>query len=157
MEKRFKPLKQISLEEAEGYVSVEEDLNNNFICYYTIKSFNDDDWDNITYYTARSKKSIPDVGEGKEIIYIMSNISIPGLLKIGYTGKLPEKRRIELSKANTRKPADHPLTREEFDVKSISSLKEFLDRNKHTWVLHEHHTNQNGLTILKRKNGTYEL
>jgi hypothetical protein len=99
MEKRFKPLKQISLEEAEGYVSVEEDLNNNFICYYTIKSFNDDDWDNITYYTARSKKSVPDVGEGKEIIYIMSNISIPGLLKIGYTGKLAEERRKELSKA----------------------------------------------------------
>ena len=37
------------------------------------------------------------------------------------------------------------------------AVEEFLDRNKHTWVLHEHHTNQNGLTILKRKNGTYEL
>ena len=37
------------------------------------------------------------------------------------------------------------------------AIEEFLDRNKHKWELHEHYTNQNGLTILKRKLDTYEL
>ncbi len=37
------------------------------------------------------------------------------------------------------------------------AVEEFLDRNKYKWELHEHYTNQNGLTILKRKNETYEL
>jgi ankyrin repeat protein len=36
---------------------------------------------------------------------------------------------IESAKSNPRKPADHPLSREEFDAESISSLKELLDKN----------------------------
>ena len=105
IEKRFKPLKKISLEEAAEYVSAEEDFNNNFICYYTTEPSNDPDrhfkdgWETITYYTARSKKPIPGTGEGRDIIYIMSNSTIPGLLKIGFTSKPVEERCKELSKA----------------------------------------------------------
>ena len=56
MEKRFKPLKKISLEEAAGYVSAKEDLNNNFICFYTVEPSDDPEWENITYYTNVLKK-----------------------------------------------------------------------------------------------------
>lgn len=98
MEKRFKPLKRISIEDSEQYVSADEDFNNNFLCFYTLESI-DDEWSQVKYFTARSKKVIPSKGEGKEIVYVMSNPSIPGLFKIGYTGKPIEERRQKLSKA----------------------------------------------------------
>ena len=41
MEKRFKPLKKLTPEEAAEYVSVEEDFNNNYICYYTLEPSTD--------------------------------------------------------------------------------------------------------------------
>jgi len=56
MEKRFKPLKKITLEEAAVYVSAEEDLYNNDICFYTIELSDDPEWENITYYTNVLKK-----------------------------------------------------------------------------------------------------
>jgi len=98
MEKRFKPLKRITVEESEKYISAEEDFQNNFLSYYTLTS-TDDGWEQVAYFTKRTKKPIPTIGEGKEIIYIMSNPTYPGLLKIGYTGKEIEIRRKDLSKA----------------------------------------------------------
>ena len=98
MEKRFKPLKRIKVEESEKYISAEEDFQNNFLSLYTLTS-TDDGWEQVTYFTKRTKKPIPTIGEGKEIIYIMSNPTYPGLLKIGYTGKEIEIRRKDLSKA----------------------------------------------------------
>lgn len=57
MERRFKPLKKISSEEASKYVSVDEDFTNSFICFYTVEPSTDsiysseDGWDTIMYYT----------------------------------------------------------------------------------------------------------
>ena len=56
-------------------------------------------WDEVKYFTKRTKRNIPNSGEGKEIIYIMSNPSLQGMVKIGYTGKEIEVRRGILSKA----------------------------------------------------------
>jgi len=41
MEKRFKPLKRITVEESEKYISAEEDFQNNFLSYYTLTSTDD--------------------------------------------------------------------------------------------------------------------
>ena len=57
MERRFKPLKKISSEEASKYVSADEDFTNSFLCFYTIESSTDpiypseDGWDTVIYYT----------------------------------------------------------------------------------------------------------
>jgi len=99
VEKRFKPLKKITVEESEKYISADEDFKNNFISYFTL-IFVDDGWEKVTYFTKRSKKPIPTIGEGKEIIYVMSNPTFPGLLKIGYTGKEIEIRCKDLSRAS---------------------------------------------------------
>jgi hypothetical protein len=99
VEKRFKPLKKITVEESEKYISADEDFKNNFISYFTL-IFVDDGWEKVTYFTKRPKKPIPTIGEGKEIIYVMSNPTFPGLLKVGYTGKEIEIRRKDLSRAS---------------------------------------------------------
>lgn len=54
MEKRFKNLKQITVEESEKYISADEDFKNNFIAYFTLTP-DDDGWDKVTYFTKRSK------------------------------------------------------------------------------------------------------
>lgn len=105
MEKRFKALKKITVEQSEGYISALEDFKNNFIHYYTIEPSTDlkfpasEGWDEVKYFTKRTKRPIPNSGEGKEIIYVMSNPSLQGMIKIGYTGKEIEVRRGILSKA----------------------------------------------------------
>lgn len=141
--KKIKALKQISLESAEGYVSAKEDFNNNFICFYTVGPSDDpeyplsDGWESVTYYTARSKRSVPSFGEGKEIIYVMSNSTIPGLLKIGYTGKPVEERRKELSKA-TGVPVP-------FKVEYIFRLQgrgEELEREVHHYLEHKRNSSR---------------
>ena len=106
MEKRFKtPIRHISNDEAINYISADEDFKNNFIHFYTlepsdsIKYPSSEGWEDVKYYTKRLKKTIPNSGEGKEIIYIMSNPSLSGMVKIGYTGKEIEIRQKALSKA----------------------------------------------------------
>lgn len=136
MEKRFKPLKRISIKDSEQYVSADEDFNNNFLCFYTLESI-DDEWSQVKYFTARSKKVISSKGEGKEIVYVMSNPSIPGLLKIGYTGKSIEERRQKLSKA-TGVPTP-------FKVEYIFRLHgrgEELEREIHRYLEHKRNSSR---------------
>lgn len=118
MEIRFKNLKKISSEEAKNYIPASMDFNNNYIHYYTLEPsthtnyLSSDGWDNIIYYTNRRKHKIKkigegimteegyiQVGEGPNIVYIMSNPS-HSLLKIGSTRKNVEERRKELSSAS---------------------------------------------------------
>jgi hypothetical protein len=101
--KKIPTIKSISLEEAENYISQDEDVQNSSIYYFTMSPLDtpsgiDGMWD-ITYYTRRPKKTVPTDGMGDDIIYVMSNPSIPGLLKIGYTRKEIGIRIKDLSKA----------------------------------------------------------
>lgn len=92
-------LKCLTLEEASQYYSKEEDKLGAPLMGFTLtKDPNDPKWDNVTYYTTRRKIS-EYKGEGRYYIYVLENDTMPGILKIGYTGKKPEERATQLSKS----------------------------------------------------------
>lgn len=102
--KKVPNIKPISLEEANHYISQDDDVQNSPIYYFTMNPLDtpsgvDGMWD-ITYYTRRSKKTVPTDGMGDDIIYVLSNPTFPGLLKIGYTRKEIGIRIKDLSKAS---------------------------------------------------------
>lgn len=105
MEKRFKPLKRISVEESLNYIPIDEDFRNSEARFYTLtpsidpKYPSSDGWEDVTYFTKRLRKSVPSDGQGDELIYVLSNPTYPGLLKIGYTRKEIGIRIKDLSKA----------------------------------------------------------
>ena len=111
MNRNFKPtLQRISLAEAEKYTPEKENFTNDIdVYFYTLKPSNDpiyhinDGWEDVTYYTKQptALAFIPHDGLGDEKIYVMSNPSIPTLLKIGYTDRPILERRKELSKSTS--------------------------------------------------------
>jgi hypothetical protein len=116
MEKTFKALKKITVDESNKYISAKKDTKNNFITFYTLEPSNDlkyphsEGWEDVEYYTGRLKPKIKlvgegfktdegyiQMGEGPNTVYIMSNPSYKNLHKIGSTRKSIEERRKELS------------------------------------------------------------
>ena len=132
MRNRTPRLKEISLEEAQGYISQEEDIQNSQIYFFTktpiesLPSGVDASWD-ITYYTRRTKRSVPTDGKGSDIVYVLSNQSFPGYLKIGYTRKEIGIRIDNLSKA-TGVPTPFKL---EYMFKCYNGLQLEADIYKH--------------------------
>lgn len=129
--KKIPNIKYISLQEAEQYISQDEDVQNSPIYYFTMTPLDaplgvDGMWD-VTYYTRRPKKTIPTDGVGDDIIYVLSNPSIPGLLKIGYTRKEIGIRVKDLSKA-TGVPTPFKL---EYVFKCYNGLQLESDIHKH--------------------------
>lgn len=96
-------LQRISSEDAETYISKEDDLLGYPIEYYTMIPLpvgeDGREWDEVKYYTSRKKAFQGPSREGKYWIYVLSNPSMPGLLKIGYTKNTPEERAQQLSNA----------------------------------------------------------
>jgi hypothetical protein len=105
MDKRFKSIKKISVEESLNYIPVEEDFRNSEARFYTLTPSTDpkypssDGWEDVKYFTKRLRKSVPTDGQGDEIIYILSNPTYPGLVKVGYTRKEIGIRIKDLSKS----------------------------------------------------------
>ena len=98
-------MRQLTEEDASHYFTSKEqnlDLVNikkdwKKILGYTLKS-EGNGWEELTYITKRKRKTYFK-GEGNYYVYIFSNPTIPNIIKIGFTGKHPEKRAEEISRS----------------------------------------------------------
>ena len=94
-------LTRITSKEAKNYIPLKENYGNKGVehaRYFTLTpSKRGDNWDKVTYYTAKKIGLYSDKGEGDQWVYVLSNPSTPDILKIGYTKKLPEERAKQIS------------------------------------------------------------
>jgi len=94
-------IKRISELEAHNYIPMSEDFTNSEASFFTLLPKQDDpDTDIVTYYTARKKDLYKNRdGEGDSWIYVLSNKTMPNLIKIGFTDKTPDKRAKQISRS----------------------------------------------------------
>lgn len=91
-------LKRITLEYAQGLIKVDDDLTDAPAVYFTITPSNDpqmasEGYEDVTYYTNRPKKiQIPKGMVGSQWVYVLTNPTMPGLCKIGFTKNKPSER-----------------------------------------------------------------
>lgn len=102
----YKPkLTRITPEQAEKYISVDDDPYNSEAKYFTMEPDPvQPEWSIVTYYTNRSNRPLdisPDFNlDDATWVYIMSNPSIPGQVKIGMTDRTIPERKKELDKGS---------------------------------------------------------
>ena len=96
-------LTRISLKKAKHFIPLKENYGNTDLehaRYFTLTpSEKGDGWETVTYYTDKKYGLYADQGEGDQWVYVLSNPSMPSLLKIGYTKNLPEERAKQISAA----------------------------------------------------------
>ena len=96
------PIQRITPEQAEQFIPLSEDytgISVNRCPYYTITP-GDDGWDNVTYYTGRKRNKYSHrTSDYDSWLYVLTNPTMPGYVKIGFTGITPEKRAEQLSKS----------------------------------------------------------
>lgn len=96
-------MKRITIEKAKGLIPLRENYGNtgleNAEFFTLTPSERGEGWEDVTYYTGKKYGLYADQGEGDQWVYILSNPTSPGLLKIGYTKKLPEERAKQISSA----------------------------------------------------------
>ena len=91
-------LKRITLEYAQGLIKVDDDLTDAPAVYFTITPSADpqmaaEGYEDVTYYTNRPKKiQIPKGMVGSQWVYVLTNPTMPGLCKIGFTKNKPSER-----------------------------------------------------------------
>lgn len=94
-------LTRINPEKAEGLVSCKDDQLNTPAYYFTlIPDPEAPEWDIVTYYTNRSREiHIPKGLTEAQYIYILTNDTLPGLCKIGFTKNKPTERVKQINSA----------------------------------------------------------
>ena len=85
-------MKRINQEEAGQYVLASDIYEAKY--FFTALSTDpeypaEEGWEDVKYFS-RKNTVITQTGEGDTYVYILSNASIPGQFKIGYTTKTPE-------------------------------------------------------------------
>lgn len=93
---------RITEKEAQQYIPCNEDFTSKGVenaSFFTLTSMGDG-WDKVTYYTARKYNMYANRdGNYDSWVYVLSNPTVPNMLKIGYTKNLPEDRAKQLSNA----------------------------------------------------------
>ena len=80
----------ISKEEAQQYIPLKEDVTGRKVadCPYFTFTKDEEGWDIVTYYTAIKRNSTVNIqGNYNSIVYILSSLSQPNLVKIGFTDR----------------------------------------------------------------------
>lgn len=90
----------ITEEQARQFISAEDDFTGATDFPFYTRTLDGDGWDTVTYYTARKKTAFVNRdGEEDQWVYVMSNPTMSGVLKIGYTKNDPYERARQLSGA----------------------------------------------------------
>lgn len=91
---------RINESEAHDYISVEDDFTKSEPAFFTLTPNQDNpEWDDVKYYTARRKNLYENrEGDGDSWVYVLTNRTMPNLVKIGYTDKTPDKRAEQVSR-----------------------------------------------------------
>lgn len=91
-------MKRLTIEESQNYISERENVLDEEYSFYSIIP-DEDNWDNVVYYVNK-RKDIYNTYEGEgQWVYVLSNTSMPGILKVGYTKLNPLERVKQLSNA----------------------------------------------------------
>lgn len=104
MKTNYNKLKYLPPQEAEKYISQDEDVFNSPLKYVTFVPSTDpvyppeEGWEDVIYYTGKKKLHRVNNALDYQYVYVFSNPSMPGIYKIGYTDKLPERRLEVLSR-----------------------------------------------------------
>lgn len=140
-------IERIDIDKAQELIKAEHNLDD--ALYFTLTPSLDpqlasEGWESVTYYTDRRKTyQIPTNVPNAQWVYVLSNPSMPGMVKIGYTNGDPEGRVKEINRA-TGIPTDfvveyaipcvngyevEQLVHEELNDVRVNNRKEFFNIN----------------------------
>jgi len=97
--------RRLSEQEAQSLIKVSDDYTDSPSVGFTLTPSTserfpaEEGWEDVTYYTNRSKTLQFEPGTGKQYVYILTNDTMPGLVKIGYTKNDPGVRAKQINAA----------------------------------------------------------